>query len=288
MSQITCNCGNKYDSGFKFCPECAAPNPEYAKNQSSDAPAPKPMKKRFTKVGESSLNKSTSEHMPVATKPIAAKPVTTPSPAPIQKAVAPKKTYTIVRQTPVASAKPVQQKTVQQKPVPQPSEIYEEYEDEEEETTAQQALNNYEEYDYEDEEAPETESAEEEYKDEDDYEDEDETEDEEYSPTPAPSTLPFKGKGKVLAAPTARNNRNVAPKTVAAMPKTKKVIQTKSSLGRNKPDYDPNHDGYYDDRLPAILDEVTKTSHMDVILKISLSAVCIAALITYCIFYVQV
>ena len=49
-----------------------------------------------------------------------------------------------------------------------------------------------------------------------------------------------------------------------------------------------NHDGYYDDRLPAILDEVTKTSHMDVILKISLSAVCIAALITYCIFYVQV
>ena len=91
MSQITCNCGNKYDSGFKFCPECAAPNPEYAKNQSSDAPAPKPMKKRFTKVGESSLNKSTSEHMPVATKPIAAKPVTTPSPAPIQKAVAPKK-----------------------------------------------------------------------------------------------------------------------------------------------------------------------------------------------------
>ena len=72
------------------------------------------------------------------------------------------------------------------------------------------------------------------------------------------------------------------------MPKTKKVIQTKSSLGKNKPAYDPNHDGYYDDRLPAILDEVTKTSHMDVILKISLSAVCIAALITYCIFYVQV
>ena len=23
MSQITCKCGNIYDSGFKFCPECA-------------------------------------------------------------------------------------------------------------------------------------------------------------------------------------------------------------------------------------------------------------------------
>ena len=31
MSQITCKCGNIYDSGFKFCPECAAPNPEFAK-----------------------------------------------------------------------------------------------------------------------------------------------------------------------------------------------------------------------------------------------------------------
>lgn len=284
MSQITCNCGNTYDSGFKFCPECAAPNPEYAKNQSPDPSAPKPMKKRFTKAGESSLNKSTSEQ-----KPVAAKPVASPSPAPLQKAVVPKKTYTIVRQTPPSSSKPVQQKTVQQKPVAQPSGLYEEYEDEEEETIASQPLSNYKNYDYEDEEAPETESSPEEYENEEDYEDDEETVDEDESaPAPAPSPLPFKGKGKVLAAPAGRSNRNAAPKTVASIPKTKKVTQTKSSLGRNKPDYDPNHDGYYDDRLPAILDEVTKTSHMDVILKISLSAVCIATLITYCIFYVQV
>lgn len=287
MSQITCNCGNIYDSGFKFCPECAAPNPEYAKKQSQDSSAPRPTKKRFTKVGESTLNRTTSEQKPVTSNPIAS---TSHSPAPAQKAVTPKKNYTIVRQTPVVPAKPVQQKTVQQKPVVQPDELYEEYEDEEEEAVESQALNNYEDYDYEDEDDSEADTASANYEAEDDYEDEDDIEDEEDMPSPAPhkSSIPFKSKGKVLTAPTIKNKQNTASKTVTAMPKTKKVTQTKSSLGKNKPDYNPNHDGYYDDRLPAILDEVTKTSHMDVILKISLSAVCIAALITYCIFYVQV
>ena len=292
MSQITCNCGNIYDSGFKFCPECAAPNPEYAKKQPQDSSAPRPTKKRFTKVGESTLNRTTSEQKPVTSKPIAS---TSHSPAPAQKAVTPKKNYTIVRQTPVVPAKPVQQKAVQQKtvlqkPVVQPDELYEEYEDEEEETVESQALINYEDYDYEDDDDSEADTASANYEAEDDYEDEDDIEDEEDMPSPAPpkSSIPFKSKGKVLTAPTIKNKQNTASKTVTAMPKTKKVTQTKSSLGKNKPDYDPNHDGYYDDRLPAILDEVTKTSHMDVILKISLSAVCIAALITYCIFYVQV
>ena len=144
MSQITCNCGNIYDSGFKFCPECAAPNPEYAKNQSADSQSPKPMKKKFTKVGESNLNKSSSEKEQAATKPAA-----TPAATPIQKTVAPKKSYTIVRQTPVVTSKPVQQKQVQKKPIPQPEEIYEEYEDEEEEALEPQT-ENYEDYDYED------------------------------------------------------------------------------------------------------------------------------------------
>ena len=49
MSQITCKCGNIYDSGFKFCPECAAQNPEFSKKQSGDPQSPKPTKKKFTK-----------------------------------------------------------------------------------------------------------------------------------------------------------------------------------------------------------------------------------------------
>jgi hypothetical protein len=283
MSQITCKCGNIYDSGFKFCPECAAPNPEFAKKQSADSQSPKPMKKKFTKVGESNLSKSSSEKETATPKP-----AVTPVTSPMQKTVAPKKSYTIVRQTPVVASKPVQQKQVQKKPIPQPEEMYEEYEDEEEEALEPQTKNNYEDYDYEDEEPPVTDASADDYAENEDYEDEYEDEELEEAPAPTPSPLPFKGKGKVLSAPTIKSTRNVAKKTVAVMPKTKPVTQTKSSLGKNKPDYDPNHDGYYDDRLPAILDEVTKTSHMDVILKISLSAVCIAALITYCIFYVQV
>ncbi len=281
MSQITCNCGNTNDSGFKFCPECAAPNPEYAKKQTIESQSPRPAKKKFTKVGESSLNKSSSEKSIVADKTVAPAAA-----APIQKAAAPKKSYTIMRQTPVIPAK-----TIQAKPVPQPEDLYEEYEDDVEDTPVSQSDDSYEDYDYEDEETPVAGTSASYYGESEDYEDEDEYEEEEVEEVPvatAPSPLPFKNKGKVLAAPTTKSIRNVAKKTVTAMPKTKQVTQTKSSLGKNKPDYDPNHDGYYGDRLPAILDEVTKTSHMDVILKICLSAVCIAALITYCIFYVQV
>lgn len=276
MSQITCTCGNTYDSGFKFCPECAAPNPVYVKKATEADTAAKPVKKRFTKVGESNLSKEPSEQK--QTTP-------SPAPAPAAKMVAPKKTYTVARPAP-ETAKPAQ------KPVPQPQEIYDDYEDEEDETPQEQVAENYDNYDYEDEvsDGEETYSADEEdNEDYNDYEDEVEDEDDEETPAPAVKpSLPFKSKGKVLTAPTVRPNRNVASNNVAQMPKTKKVAQTKSSLGKNKPEYDPNHDGYYDDRLPAILDEVTKTSHLDVILKISLSAVCIAALITYCIFYVQV
>ncbi|ADL36558.1 hypothetical protein bpr_IV194 (plasmid) [Butyrivibrio proteoclasticus B316] len=254
MSQITCNCGNTYDSGFKFCPECAAPNPEYAKSS--------PAKKKFTKVGESSLNKETSEKKPVA---------------PATKINVPKKTCTIIQPVPVVK------KPVQPKPVPQPAALYEEYEDEEDIEEPVQTTNNYQDYDYEDEAPAEEEYESGDYEDTEDYEDEVEEADEPEA-APAKPSIKFPSKGKVLSAPTIRQNRNTPPK----MPTTKRPSQTKSSLGKKKQEYDPNHDGYYDDRLPAILDEVTKTSHMDVILKISLSAVCIAALITYCIFYVQV
>ncbi len=143
-------------------------------------------------------------------------------------------------------------------------------------------------YDFEDEEEsyedeednPEEESYYEDY--EDDVEDEEEYE-EVAEEAPAPRVMT-----KVLTAPPLKAASKQTKPKVTPMPKAKKVAATKSSLGKKQPDYDPNHDGYYDDRLPAILDEVTKTSHLDVIIKIGLSTVCIAALITYCIFYVQI
>ena len=97
----------------------------------------------------------------------------------------------------------------------------------------------------------------------------------------------FRSKSKALGSPGAKRI-NQTPKVPKKKVAPKKISSTtRSSLGKKK-SYDPNHDGYYDDRLPAILDEVTKTSHIDVILKIALSIVVIAALITYCIFYVNV
>lgn len=89
MSEITCNCGNIYDSGFKFCPECATSNPDFTKKQSQDPSAPKQMKKKFTKVGESSLNKGSSEP-----KPLDAKRTSSPSPATKQKTT-PQKRHTL-------------------------------------------------------------------------------------------------------------------------------------------------------------------------------------------------
>ncbi len=277
MSQITCSCGNTYDSSFKFCPECATPNPEYGQT-GNDSGAKnndlqKPAKKRFTKVGQSNFNKTPTDSNATANV----------RPA-VVKAVATKKAGTIIR--PNATAVP----PVQEKPVSDPAELYEDYEDEEDEDytspesdTSTSANDEYE--DYEDEEENDTEHPGQDYEDE---EDESDYEDEPEASSAKESSLPFRAKGKVLGAPAVKSPQGVNAKTIAAMPKSKKVSKTKSSLGKKQPDYDPNHDGYYDDRLPAILDEVTKTSHLDVVLKISLSAVCIAALITYCIFYVQV
>lgn len=61
-----------------------------------------------------------------------------------------------------------------------------------------------------------------------------------------------------------------------------------TTLSSSAESYDPNYDGYYDDRLPAILNENTKISHMDFILKASLAFACVIGVIVYCIFYVQV
>lgn len=257
MAMITCDCGNSYDSSFKFCPECASPNPNYKANKPKlkpivDEEEPSaPAKKKFTKVGESSLRSDVAASIAPA-----------------------KKTPTIVRPN------------VQKTPV-KPEPEYEEYEEDEDEQDTYESDEDYEDKDYDDES-----KSEEEYEDED-YEDDDESSEEEYeeededeSYEEVPITR-INSKAKTLGAPSPTKNIRQAKEAAPKKPATKKVT-TKSSLAKKAPAYDPNNDGYYDDRLPAILDEVTKTSHMDVYLKIALAIVCIAALITYCIFYVQV
>lgn len=59
------------------------------------------------------------------------------------------------------------------------------------------------------------------------------------------------------------------------------------ALIRKNP-YNPNNDGYYNDRLPELLDEITKTSHTDTILRIVLVIIAMVAVIVYSIFYVKV
>ena len=246
MAIITCSCGNKYDDSFKFCPECATPNPNIQKKPklkevSDDTQAPV-RKSKFVKVGESNMRSSSSTWQEVTPK----------------------------------NAKPVRP----QKPVKPEYEDEDEDEDEEiEETKYAMSSTEYEDYEDEDEDEEEEDSSEE-YEDEDEQED-DEEEEEDYTPS-------FKASSKALGAPAVKPIKQPQPKNTPK-PKTKSInASTKSSLNKKQKNYDPNNDGYYDDRLPAILDEVTKTSHLDVILKISLAVVCIAALIVYCIFYVQV
>ena len=52
--------------------------------------------------------------------------------------------------------------------------------------------------------------------------------------------------------------------------------------------YNPNSDGYYDDRLPKLVDEVMAASIGSVILKIGLAVICVAAVIVYCIYFVGI
>lgn len=236
--KILCSCGNGYDDTFKFCPECAAPNPKMQAKKTAPSTEQPQKKNRFTRVDDNG----------VATKK--------PSPAPNNASE--------IKLIPVQPQKKA--------PIPED----EDYEDEDEIVEETPEDEDYEDEDYEDE-SPEEAEYEEEYEDEDELEEDDE---EEYTPS-------FKSSGKALGAPATKNIKSSKQSKPSPTPKTKKPSQVKSSLGK-KNTYDPNHDGYYDDRLPAILDEVTKTSHLDVILKIALAIVCIAALIVYCIFYVQV
>ncbi|MCF0125153.1 MAG: hypothetical protein HUJ68_05255 [Clostridia bacterium] len=232
MPDIKCQCGNIYDDGFKFCPECATPNPSLRNNSS-----PKKIGK-FTKVGDNTSSVS----------------------------VLSQSTATIVRNTPPKKSEPVE-------------DYYEDEEDLEEVTEEPSEDNEY----FEDSEYVDDESNTEEYEQDEYYEDEYEDDDEDEEPQV--TVTEYKpSKAKTLSAPSPKKtDYSTQRKSVK-----NELPKTKSSLAKKPSSYDPNYDGYYDDRLPALLDEVTKTSHIDVILKIALSIACIAALITYCIFYLQV
>ncbi len=264
MAVIKCSCGNSYDSKFKFCPECAAPNPSFKqmkkklKEVSEDEPI-KTSKKKFTKVGESNLSD---------------KQVEDPG-------------FQVLKKEDVDRKKKHSSATV-----------FEEYEDieindsddDEDDDLYDQDSNDYEDEDVDDSSDEDEDYSDEEdnedYEDEDDYEDDEDVDDEDDEEEIVP--VKFKSNAKVLAAPSAKPVSKISKISEVPSVKTKNLKNAKSSLSKAKKDYDPNFDGYYDDRLPALLDEVTKASHFDVFLKIGLSVVCIAALITYCIFYVQV
>ncbi len=248
MAKVKCSCGNVYDDTFKFCPECATPNPKIKKKEQNSEPVKK--KGKFKMVEVSTLDVDDE---------------------PENK---PKKS---INKMPVADID---------------EDTYEDYEDEDKEVLevtdseyAEEDDINIDDYEFDDEDDDET-SVEYDYEDEDEDEEEyneDEDEDEEeVEEIPVP-VITKKSSKPSLKAPSTQITK--ATKTVKKAPKSDKIKTVKSSLKKN---YDPNADGYYDDRLPALLDEVTKTTHIDVILKISLSFVGVAALIVYCIFYLQV
>lgn len=243
--KIKCTCGAMYDDSYKFCPECATPNPRVANRKrltevsSEESTEKKPsVRKKFTKIGESDFTNSSS---------ISNIPVNGNSKA-------------------FNGSNEINEE-LDEVDKDYEDDLIEEIEDEDE-YEDDSLIDEYE--DYEDEEDDE------ELVDEADYEDEEEI-------------IPSYSKSSTLKAPFTKSTKE-AISSIDKKPNSKKISSTtRSSLAKStKSSYDPNFDGYYDDRLPAILDEVTKTSHMDVILKISLAIVCIAALITYCIFYVQI
>ena len=70
---VTCKCGNIYNERFKFCPECATPNPNM-----TDTNTQEPDKKKgFVKVGESNL--ATSKTATTIRNSDAPKPAPVPS-----------------------------------------------------------------------------------------------------------------------------------------------------------------------------------------------------------------
>lgn len=103
--------------------------------------------------------------------------------------------------------------------------------------------------------------------DNDDDDDYDEDDEDDYEPEPA--MLPKK-KAKSSPNPGKQKKEKVKPQKKTAAPVLK--------------DYDPNHDHYYDDVLPEIMDEINKFP-TEVLLKIVFGIVALVATILYCVYY---
>lgn len=288
MAQITCTCGNVYEDTFKFCPECAAPNPNYGKSSNSDniqntnqGASPR---KKFTRISSARNNVENASITPRKIPVVADNFNEDNDDYSETEDVSIESEYV----PPVNNVRP-QPKTVRN--VYQPPEDEEDNEFEEEsDLYNRQTYSSRTDYD-------------EEYTD-DEYDEDDE---EYYEPKPSPkrrspisisSSHMTRKKGKINKTPVLGSPydsgddyeddyEDYEPSPAPRARKSKNTERINKKNNKRK-SYDPNHDGYYDDRLPAILDEVTKTSHLDVILKVALAVVCLAGLITYCIFYVQV
>ena len=246
------SCGSMYDNSYKFCPECSEPNPRHPQYQQNT--------RRVNTENEdlqTEENSVRNKFKKVGESNLG-------------------KSENKAEKPPSSQAR--QNIKPDKSPIPEPD-YEDDYNDDNNETSTYEG--DYEDADYEDEDQyPDYGEEDNEEESSEDYENEDYEAEER-------KIKSFRSKSKALGSPGAKRI-NQTPKVPKKKVAPKKISSTtRSSLGKKK-SYDPNHDGYYDDRLPAILDEVTKTSHIDVILKIALSIVVIAALITYCIFYVNV
>lgn len=177
---VKCTCGNLYNESYKFCPECAAPNPHYKNVENNNVQPP-------------------------------------------------------------SSAKIVKKNS----PTIQKEEYYED--DPPDNTTDPEEYNYAQEEYYEDDPPDNTTDSEEEY---------------DYENVPA--------EDNIEENEAQSNYQGESPTATAA--------------GK---EYDLNYDGYYDDRLPLIVDELTKTSYRNLIFKGIISIAGVAAIIVYCLYFIH-
>jgi len=78
-----------------------------------------------------------------------------------------------------------------------------------------------------------------------------------------------------------------AEKPKKAAPIKEKPPVKESSPKKPVKEYDANHDHYYDDVLPELLDEINKFP-IEVILKVGIGVVMLVTVILYCVYYVNV
>lgn len=247
MENYICNCGFTFSEEFSFCPKCGTKIPD-VKVYPDLSPSPEPVKiGKFKKVGSSSL--------PFIAKQGASSSI-------------------------IDSDNYNEDKTNSNKLLSTQSYSDNEFEELfEDEPDEEELLDNEE---YEDEEDNET--FEEDY-DEKDFSDENDEMDEDTDEDLVLSEIDSNAKNHFNLNNTFSKHKSKDSKLNNNL-KANHSSTIKHNINELN-SYNPNHDGFYDDRLPAILDENIKYSHLEVILKISLSLIGIFSFIAYCIFYVK-